>query len=307
MNMNAETICGFHVTEKRKAVWKTELDMVKLFCDICEKHGLRYMASGGTLLGAIRHGGFIPWDDDIDLMMPRADYERFLSVAPGELPPHYALICNRTEKKYPNGHAQIRDDRTTCLTGRAFDDLRAGKNCGVFIDVFPYDDVPDEPAARKKIERKIRFIKRMCEYRIFRSDSTNVLKRFVKGAVSGVYFLFRSLEGEIERIHRLSARLAGQTHTVAFISFAPGYERNVWEKSLFDETELRPFEDMRLPVPKRYDEALTVEFGDYMKLPDDLTCGSMHGQCYFDLDRSYTAYRGKSRAEIRDLLRDVAL
>lgn len=307
MNMNAETICGFYVTEKRKAVWKTELDMVKLFCEICEKNGLRYMASGGTLLGAIRHGGFIPWDDDIDLMMPRDDYERFLTLAQDALPAHYALICNRTERNYPNGHAQIRDDRTTCLCGYAYDDLKAGKNCGIFIDIFPYDHVPDRPSARKRMERKIRFVKRMCTWHLYGHETGNFLKRCVEKVTSGAYFLFHSPEREIERINRLSMRPCGQTHTVALISFMPGYERNVWDSSLFDETVPWRFEDILLPVPKRYDEALTVEFGDYRKLPDDVTGGSMHGQCYFDMDTPYTAFRDKTRAEIDALMRDIRL
>lgn len=85
MNLNAEVICDFKVSTLRKKVWQVQLDMVKIFIDICDKYKLKYFAAGGTLIGAIRHNGFIPWDDDIDLMMPREDYEKFIKVAKEEL------------------------------------------------------------------------------------------------------------------------------------------------------------------------------------------------------------------------------
>ena len=78
MNLNAEVICDFKVSTLRKKVWQAQLDMVKIFIDICDKYKLKYFAAGGTLIGAIRHNGFIPWDDDIDVWMPRSDYEKFV-------------------------------------------------------------------------------------------------------------------------------------------------------------------------------------------------------------------------------------
>ena len=86
MNLEEEVLCGFKVSSERKKVWQTELEMVKLFKNICEANNLKYFASGGTLIGAVRHNGFIPWDDDIDLMMPREDYEKFLDIAQNYLP-----------------------------------------------------------------------------------------------------------------------------------------------------------------------------------------------------------------------------
>ena len=99
MNLNAEVICDFKVSTLRKKVWQAQLDMVKIFIDICDKYKLKYFAAGGTLIGAIRHNGFIPWDDDIDLMMPREDYEKFIKVAKEELKKEpYFLQHYSTEK-----------------------------------------------------------------------------------------------------------------------------------------------------------------------------------------------------------------
>ena len=101
---------GFLVSEKRKKIWNIELDLIRQFISICQHYGLHYIASGGTLLGAIRHNGFIPWDDDVDIMMPRNDYERFLNIAQSNLPKYCFVQSNKTEKYYANGHAQIRNN-----------------------------------------------------------------------------------------------------------------------------------------------------------------------------------------------------
>lgn len=305
MNMQEEIICDFKVSAERKKVWAAELEMVKLFKNICEENNLKYFVSGGTLIGAIRHNGFIPWDDDIDIMMPRSDYEKFLDIGQAYLPENFFLQCNRTEKRYPNGHAQIRNNNTTCLTGVSYKDLKSGKNCGIFIDVFPYDEVPDDAKARNKQARKVAFLKKMCAYKVY-SYKQSKLKKLVKSFISGVYFTFHSVEKTIERINVLSQKFNGKTNTVALISFMPGYERNVWDKAWFDNAVMHKFEDIEIAVPEKYDEVLRTEFGDYMRIPEDKG-GSIHGSCYFDTDKSYTNYLNCSGKQIEDLVKNFVL
>lgn len=298
----------FIVSDKRRAVWKTEVEMVKLFVELCEKHGLKYVAAGGTLIGAVRHGGFIPWDDDIDLMMPRADYEKFLSVAQSELPPDYFLQCNKTEKRYPCGHAQIRNNNTACIRSGEFQEILKGRNAGIFIDIFPYDHVPDDRRKRDKIARKIARMQKFCSMKIY-SGSRSIVKYAIKKIVSGLYFMFRSVEKTIEKINELSAGATGgkATDTVALISAAPGYEKEVWRSEWFDDVEHMDFMDMKIAVPSHWDDVLRHEFGDYMKLPDDVSSGSMHGKCLFDTDRSYTAYLEYDQAQIDEMCGSAVL
>lgn len=304
--MNEEIVCGFKVSTERKKVWRTQLEMVKLFQSVCKKYNLKYVASGGTLIGAIRHNGYIPWDDDIDIMMPRADYEIFLTVCQKELPCGYFLQCNKTEKYYPNGHAQIRNCETACFNYVSCYDMQYGKNCGIFIDIFPYDDVPDNVKKRRKMARKIRFLKKICTLKIY-SDSPNLIKKLIKNFLANTYFLFHSLEKTIDKINIFSQKYNGKTQTVALVSFMPGYEKNIWDKKLFDKTVLHKFEDIEIAIPENYDGVLRHEFGDYMKIPEDLNSGSIHGKCYFDTEKSYKEFVDFNKDALYNLINTARL
>lgn len=297
MNLNEEVKSGFLVTSFRKKIWQKELEMVKIFIGICQKHNLKYFASGGTLLGAIRHNGFIPWDDDIDLMMPRRDYEKFLEVARAELDSNYFLQCYKTEKLYPNGHAQIRNNSTTCLMSTSYTDLKLDKNCGIFIDIFPFDDILDDYKLRVKYTKKIGFLKKLCENYIYKNK--NVVKRFIVRS----YFWFHSINKTIKKIDLLSKKYENQTNTVALTSFVPGYEKNVWQKDWFDGTLLHPFEDIMISIPKKFDEVLRTEYGEYMKIPENKD-GTIHGKCFFDCDNSFERYKDLSKDEFDNLLKN---
>ena len=113
--LNPETRDGFLVEAGRKAVWKVLLDILETLIGICDRHGLQYSLIGGSLLGAMRHKGIIPWDDDIDIAMPRPDYEKLQQILPKELPPHLFMQTSATDFEYDITHVKIRDSRTTAL------------------------------------------------------------------------------------------------------------------------------------------------------------------------------------------------
>ena len=141
-----EERCGYTIPATMKRVWAVELDLLEKLQDVCARHGLRYFACGGTLLGAIRHKGFIPWDDDIDVVMFREDYEKLLEIAPLEFTEPYFFQTAFNDQKYSRGHAQLRNSNTTAI-------LHTEKGCytfnqGIFLDIFPLDAVPDDPAAQ---------------------------------------------------------------------------------------------------------------------------------------------------------------
>ena len=122
-----EIRCGWRVDEKTKKVWAVQLEMLDEVERICKKYGLKYFADSGTLIGAVRHQGYIPWDDDIDLVMLREDYETFLKVAPGELKEYLVLQTPYREKNYLRAHAQLRNSRTTgCSKRTGWQDITVG-------------------------------------------------------------------------------------------------------------------------------------------------------------------------------------
>ncbi len=150
-----EIRCGYTVDEKTKRVWAVQLEMLDEVERICKANGLKYFADSGTLIGAIRHEGYIPWDDDIDLVMLREDYDKFVQIAPKWLKEDLVLQTVYTEKNYLRGHAQIRNSKTC---GCNEEDKKAGYNCGIFIDIFPLDGMPKTEKERKNWAKRSSFI-----------------------------------------------------------------------------------------------------------------------------------------------------
>lgn len=147
-SLKEEVRNGFTVSEKRKRVWLKELECLELFRNICEKHSLTWFVIGGTLLGAIRHGGFIPWDDDLDVAMPRADYKKFLNIASKELQPPFYLQTAGSDKEFYCGFSRIRNAETTALIHNQWTAKSKAIN-GIFLDIFPFDCVPDSTSEMK--------------------------------------------------------------------------------------------------------------------------------------------------------------
>ncbi len=300
MNYIDEVICGFNVTAYRKRIWNKELELLKLFIKICEENNLKYFAAGGTLIGAIRHDGFIPWDDDIDLMMPRKDYEKFLEIAPNYLDDNYFLQYYKTEKYYYNGHAQIRDNNTTCFTKNSYFDIKHNKNSGIFIDIFPYDIVSGED---DKLVKNLIMWKKMFISEI--APDPNPIKRILKKVLYNIKIgNGKKCEKIIEKINNLPKETYKDGNKVALITFMPGYKKNVWNKEWFNEYEYHKFMDIEIRIPKNYDEILRTEFNNYMEYPKDLG-GSIHGECFFDLDKSYKKYENISKSDFDKLFNNI--
>lgn len=131
-----------------------QLEILKAIAAICDKHGIDYWLDGGTLLGAVRHGGFIPWDDDIDISMRKADLERFVQVAPAELPRHLVLQTPETDPSMPVCEYKVRDLNSFYVEGT--DNPGAPYQKGLFVDIFPFVNYPSVMhGLTKKVARGI--------------------------------------------------------------------------------------------------------------------------------------------------------
>lgn len=282
--------CGYLVTSRMKAVWAAELTLLQRFDELCRRYGLTYFAGGGTLLGAVRHGGFIPWDDDIDLFMPRRDYDRLLAVGDTAFAPPYFLQTAYNDVNYSRGHAQLRLDGTTAILAGERGHYRFHQ--GIFIDVFPLDAVPDEGAQQAAQRRRLARWNRLLAATVRYPGSPH--KTAVKTAVHHLLsiipyrWVYRRMEAECKRYEFLPTRRVG------LLSFEPQADRWVMPRRCFAGAAYLPFEYLRIPVPVDFDTILTGAYGDYLTLRQAPT---YHEGVLFDPHRDYREYLREEQAD----------
>ena len=155
--LNEENRDGYVVSAEMKSVWAVELDLAQELLRVCRKHNLKIFADFGTLLGAVRHKGFIPWDDDMDFSMFREDYEKLCSIAPDEFKQPYFFQYSNSGKEFVNGHAKLRNSLTTGIVKNELG-RNLGYNQGIFIDIFPLDNVSNNGAIRFAQMYLVRFL-----------------------------------------------------------------------------------------------------------------------------------------------------
>ncbi len=278
-----EERCNYTVPAAMKQVWAVELDLLDKLQEVCDRYGLRYYACGGTLLGAIRHKGFIPWDDDIDVVMMREDYEKLIEVAPAEFTDPYFFQTSYNDKNYSRGHAQLRNSNTTAIINSERGHFVF--NQGIFLDIFPLDAVPDDPAEQLSHRRAVNVWNKLLatSVRYPGSVKKNAVKSLIHAFVSVIPYrwLYRGLEKACRKYN------GTDTKRVAMISFDTFSDRWVFPRHCFAEVQKVPFEHTEIVIPAGYDEMLTIAYGDYMTMKKE---NSYHAGIFFDPDRSYIDY-----------------
>lgn len=244
-----------------------QMQIMDYIDDICKKNGIRYSLSYGTLLGAIRHKGYIPWDDDLDIMMTRTEYERFNEVVKAHPDPRYNLL-NQNNNWFPWTKICAANTEVVENTG----DNYYFRNYGIWVDIFPYDEVPDPSTEEaKRFHKKYTTFLRLAKIRALKYD--NVKKR---GPVSAVLFVvLRTVMAPLpltfwgKRIDNLAKKYyMKNTGFCAFSGFDDVVTKTV-RTALFDELVLMDFEDRHYSCLTGYDEYLTRLFNDYMTPPPE--------------------------------------
>lgn len=279
----------FYVDEKRKALWKTELDMFEAFDALCQKHNLKYFLMAGGMLGAVRHKGFIPWDDDIDIAMLREDYDIFMNVAPNELPTPLFLQDGMNEKMYFDSIVRIRDPRTTGIIRK---DLTSSCNNGVFIEIFPYDNIPDNAMKAKIQDIMIRFYKNILLRNVYLLEFESAMKRIVFQLISDVAIMLWGRDGIYRKYDHWCRKYNNNECEYRNILTAYSYRSTFkYKKSVITDLIRVPYEYTYAYIPRNYDVCLTQVYHDYMLLPPVEKRGKKHEDIViYDATVDYKTY-----------------
>lgn len=246
-----------------------DMDIVKEVVRICDKHNLKYYMLGGTMLGAIRHKGFIPWDDDIDLGMPRDDYEKFLELAQQELPNHLKVVNYRNTPNYMYYITRILDTETKVIEERIGND---NKYTNASIDIFPIDGTPNNGLLRKFYFFRVLFHRALMSL-CYKDSIDRKRKRSTKEKLL-LWIMERipveKLTTPYKQKCKIDKLLRSQPVKGAkYIGNIMGAyrTREIVPAEYYGEGAMYPFEDIQLRGLSMYDEYLTYTYGDYMQLP----------------------------------------
>lgn len=264
----------------QKRLWESEIQILDYIDSVCRENNIRYSLTYGSLIGAIRHGGFIPWDDDIDIMMPRCDYNKFIRLVKAEKSNEFCILQPGETVDYTNNFVKIVKNHTAFLQYERDREKKFHK--GIFLDVFPVDNVPDN-----RFLQKIQFV----------AAAVNLL--YARGYVSGTEgvtgfieaILLRAPHGVQHKLRAFSERVLTawkSRHTgYCFIACTIAETRILFHSQLFDELEEVPFEKKKYMITKMYDHFLRKQYGDYMKLPPENKRIWTHHPVLIDFEHNY--------------------
>lgn len=266
---------------------ETELEILKVFISVCEKLGLRYYLACGSVLGAVKYQGFIPWDDDIDVCMPREDYEIFLQRAKEHLPEHLFLQNYKTDPHFPSVTSKIRNCNTAWIEeGVAHLDM----NHGMYLDVFPLDGYPKDPKEQKKFEKKKMHFERIRAISYNQRFNIKAIRTNMVLLANKLFGLYSSSASNIEKYEK-------------FISSYPTSCSKLWcnhgnwqgvleyaDKSQYGNGIKATFEGIEVVIPENYDEYLTQKYGDWRSDPPIEKQKTHHSVKIADTERSYKEY-----------------
>lgn len=276
-------------------IWKVELDLLKEFDAVCRKNGLQYYASCGTLLGAVRHKGFIPWDDDIDLFLMWPDYQRLMEIAPEAFQFPYFYQSIYSEPDAMPSACRLRRSDTTGFTKWEYENTRRDYNKGIFIDIFPLFYVPDTPEERQRQKENVIHI-----WECIRGHSAWKLRESGRPVPQNydqyipVFLEHWQKTGEFPNITKLKesyllacASTSERTAEVGATSSKCHQSNLMWNTEWFDQVVELPFENTVIPCPGEYEKVLEKQYGDW-RTP--VRGGAMHEMIAIDPNLSWEEY-----------------
>ncbi|MBO4235915.1 MAG: LicD family protein [Firmicutes bacterium] len=250
-----------------KEIQERELNLLKHFDNLCKANGFRYSLGGGSLLGAVRHKGFIPWDDDIDVMMPRPDYDAFLSLcASSDFP--FELISYETRKGYRGLFVKLSDPKTYIVDSVIESDFEIGIN----IDIFPIDGLGGSREEALSLFNKTKFDRELLNASGWKKFSRSKTHGLIYEPIRLAFFLasrFANRESLIKKIEKRNKATLFETSSFAGCVCGAYREKEIMPQKTFTEYIELPFEDTTFMAISDYDSYLKAHYGDYMQLPPE--------------------------------------
>ena len=262
---------------------QTEFDLLRQFTGVCRQLNLRYFLVCGSALGAQKYAGFIPWDDDIDVAMPREDYDVFMEKAQSLLPEHIFLQNYRTDPHYPHYQAKLRNSSTTFLENTV---AHLPMNHGVFLDIFPLDGYPAVEKEQKRLEGQKTWFK-LKQQVMFRSDCSckvRLLRRLLR-----LFGVHKRFSRHIEKFEKAAAIPTASAETWCNHGNWQG-KKEYAPRWHYVEGKEESFEGLQVCIPESIDDYLTQKYGNWREdLPESEKVGH-HYHGVLDLSKPYQAY-----------------
>ena len=285
---------GFYIEPMMKRAWAGQLEVYMEIAAVCQKHNIRFFADWGTILGAVRHKGFIPWDDDMDIGMLRGDYLRFIKIAQQELPEGYAVVNLHTDENFGNMLTRVVNSRDINLDE---EHLKRYHGCpyALGLDVFPIDYIPRDPEDEEMEKELLRIILTTAKVlaEMPDADKGDLMKnlRDIENLCGVKFTAEKSLSIQLYELAENICSMYTEEDADCVTSMTDLV--NGWEyrpsKECYASSIMMPFENVKVPVPVGYDEVLKVKYGENYMTP--INQGGGHDYPFYNKQKPFLIAR----------------
>lgn len=286
---NEEIRCGYNIKNNVKKIWAIQLDLLDHLLSVCKKYEIRIFVFAGTLLGAVRHKGFIPWDDDIDVCLLKDDYEKLLSVASQEFSWPYFFQTAFTDRRFHIGYARLRNSTTTGFIPYN-DDINY--NNGIFIDIFILNGYEENKIKLGIQMAQLHFVEKLIHSYYANIKLKSGIKKYIMWMTKYIVNHFVSYNCLIKKYYEIQCRYDNTADKVSLLTHDKNFMQKYWcNKGDLEEVAYMSFENIYVPVPVNYDNILKNMYGNYMEFPPLDKRGKWHENIiFFEPDLPYMKF-----------------